>query len=72
MIDKKKGEVKYSPEFFIDDMTNLLSMIMEKIELMGEIEFSLKQKSQIAGLVLGIATSFGKLNETMKKWGFLS
>ena len=71
MEEKGKTEVKYNPNFFIDDMTNLLSMLMEKIELMGEIEFSLKQRSQMAGLILGIATSFNKLNEVLKKWGFL-
>ena len=72
MKDKDKKEAKYNPEYFIDDLTNLLSMLMEKIDVMREIEFTLKQKSQIAGLTLGIATSFNKLNETMKEWGFLS
>jgi len=71
MEEEKETEVKYNPNFFIDDMTNLLSLLMEKIELMKEIEFSLKQRSQIAGLILGIATSFNKLNEVLKKWGFL-
>lgn len=72
MEDKNKKEVGYSPEYFIDDLTNLLSSFMNKIDIMKEIEFTLKQKSQIAGLMMGTANSFNRINEMLKQWGFLS
>jgi len=72
MIDKNKKEVEYNAEYFIDDLTNLLSSFMNKMDIMKEMEFTLKQKSQIAGLILGVVTSFNKINEMLKQWGFLS
>jgi len=72
MKNKDKKEAGYTPEYFIDDLTNLLSSFMNKIEVMREIEFTLKQKSQIAGLMMGTANSFTRINEMLKQWGFLS
>lgn len=74
MTDKpdKQNEVKYDPEYFINDLEGILGMLMEKVEMMGEIEFSLRQRSQIAGLILGVATTFGKINDKLKEWGFIA
>lgn len=72
MGDKGKKEVKYNPEYFIDDLTNLLSSLMNKVDVMKEVEFTLKQRSQIAGLIMGVANSFNRINEMLKQWGFLS
>ena len=70
MGDKK--EVEYNPKYFIDDLADLLSSFMNKIEIMKEIEFTLKQRSQIAGMMMGVANTFNKINEMLKQWGFLS
>jgi len=72
MGNGNKKEAGYTPEYFIDDLTNLLSSFMNKIEIMKEIEFTLKQKSQIAGLIMGVSNSFNKISEMLKQWGFLS
>lgn len=72
MGDEIKKEAGYTPDYFIDDLTDLLSSLMNKVDIMKEIEFTLKQKSQIAGLILGIMNSFNKINEMLKQWGFLS
>jgi len=67
-----KKEVEYNPKYFIDDLADLLSSFMNKIEIMKEIEFTLKQRSQIAGMMMGVANTFNKINEMLKQWGFLS
>ena len=68
---EKNKQAEYEPEYFINDLTDLLSSFMNKIDIMKEIEFMLKQKSQIAGLIMGLITSFNQITETLKKWGFL-
>jgi len=68
---KDKKQVEYNPEYFIDDLASLLSSFMNKIEIMKEIDFTLKQKSQITGLIMGLSTSFNKITDILKKWGFL-
>jgi len=69
---KDKKEAKYNPEYFIDDLGNLLSSFMNKIEVMKEIEFTLKQRSQITGMMMGIANAFNEVHKQLKEWGFLS
>lgn len=72
MTDNLKKEAKYKPEYYIDDLENLLSAMMEKIKIIDEMEFSLKQKSQIAGMMMGWANCFNYINKKMTEWGFLS
>jgi len=69
---ENKKEAEYSPEYFIDDLGNLLSSFMNKIEVMKEIEFTLKQRSQIAGMMMGVASAFNKIHDQLKEWGFMS
>jgi len=71
MEDKNKKQAAYNPDYFIDDLTELLSSLMNKVDIMKEIEFTLKQKSQITGMFMGILNSFNKISEVLKQWGFL-
>jgi len=78
MNDKKrKDEVqvvpqsKYNPDFFIDDLTNILDMFAEKFKIIDDIEFDRKQKALISGLMTGFSTSFLIAYKKLSGWGFL-
>ena len=71
MDDKKKQEVKYQPQYFIDDLAALMVSFQEKIRIISEIEFDTKQKALISGLMLNVSTTFLKLNEVLADWGFM-
>jgi len=80
MNDKKKEnkkeeqvdpQSKYNPDYFIDDLTNVLSMFVEKFEVMEHIEFTMKQKALISGLMTGFSTNFLIAYKQLAKWGFL-
>jgi len=71
MKEEEKRSIKYKPEYFIDDFSNLMDSLQEKVRIMNEIEFTTKQKAQIAGLVLGITAAFSGINCVLQEWGFL-
>lgn len=73
---KKKDEVivpesKYNPDYFIDDLTNILEMFAEKFRVMEHIEFTMKQKALISGLMTGFSTNFLVAYNKLATWGFL-
>lgn len=70
-IPDKKQEIKYDPKFFIEDLINIVSMFNEKARLMNEIEFSEKQKTFLAGTILGFTCSLLEINKKLQEWGFL-
>ena len=69
---KDKAEVKYNPDYFIEDLTNLLESFTNKVRILDEIEFSTKQKAEIAGIMLGTAANFIKIEKKLREWGFLA
>lgn len=71
MDESKKLGVKYQPEYYIDDLVNLLGLFAEKIKIIDEIEFTLKQKATISGLMLGIANVFQSILKKLREWGYL-
>ncbi|MBA7674073.1 hypothetical protein ES703_82280 [subsurface metagenome] len=71
MDESKKPEVKYQPEYYIDDLANLLGLFMEKIKIIDEIEFTLKQKATISGMMLGFANVFQSITKKLREWGFV-
>lgn len=71
MDDKQKQAVKYQPQYFIDDLAALMVSFQEKIRIISEIEFDIKQKALISGLMLNVSTTFLKLNEVLAEWGFM-
>jgi len=82
MDDKKKKEEgkkeeqvipqsKYNPDFFIDDLTNILNMFAEKFKIIDNIEFTMKEKALISGLMLGFSSNFLVAYNKLASWGFL-
>jgi len=80
MDDKKKQggkeekidpQSKYNPDFFIDDLTNILNMFVEKFKIIEHIEFDMKQKALISGLMTGFSTNFLVAYKILAQWGFL-
>jgi len=71
MDESKKPEIRYQPEYYIDDLANLLGMFMEKIKIIDEIEFTLKQKATIGGMMLGFANVFQSIAKRLREWGFV-
>ena len=71
MDDKQKQAVKYQPEYFIDDLAALMVSFQEKVKILPEIEFDIKQKALISGLMLGAAQAFISINEKLAEWGFM-
>ncbi len=71
MVEKNKQAVKYQPEYFIDDLAALMVSFQEKVKIMPEIEFNIRQKALISGLILGVAQSFIMVNEKLAEWGFM-
>lgn len=72
MNDKEnKQAVKYQPEYFIDDLAALMVSFQEKVKLLSQIEFDIKQKALISGLMLGAAQAFVCINEKLADWGFM-
>lgn len=71
MDDKQKQAAKYQPQYFIDDLAALMVSFQEKIRIISEIEFDIKQKALISGLMLNVSTTFLKLNEVLAEWGFM-
>ena len=55
---------------FMDNFENLLSWFIESVDALQEVELSLRQKSQIAGMIMGVANQFIRLNEKLKEWGY--
>jgi ATP adenylyltransferase/5',5'''-P-1,P-4-tetraphosphate phosphorylase II len=73
---KKKDEVivpesKYNPDYFIDDLTNILEMFAEKFKVIEHIEFDMKQKALISGLMIGFSSNFLVAYNKLATWGFL-
>ena len=71
MNDKNKQAVKYQPQYYIDDLAALMVSFQEKVKILPDIEFDVKQKALISGLMLSVSTSFIKLNEVLAEWGFM-
>ena len=80
MDDKKKQnekeekidpQSKYNSDYFIDDLTNILNMFMEKFQVIEHIEFTIKQKALISGLMTGFSTNFLVAYKILAQWGFL-
>ncbi len=71
MDDKQKQAVKYQPKYYIDDLAALMVSFQEKVKILPDIEFDVKQKALISGLMLSVSTSFIKLNEVLAEWGFM-
>ena len=71
MDDKNKQAVKYQPEYFIDDLAALMVSFQEKVKILPEIEFDIKQKALISGLMLGAAQAFINVNAKLAEWGFM-
>jgi len=71
MNDKNKQAVKYQPEYFIDDLAALMVSFQEKVKILPEIEFDIRQKALISGLMLGAAQSFVSINKVLAEWGFM-
>jgi len=68
---ENKQAVKYQPEYYIDDLAALMVSFQEKVKLISEIEFDIKQKALISGLMLGAAQAFVKINAQLAEWGFM-
>lgn len=71
MNDKNKQVVKYQPEYFIDDLAALMVSFQEKVKILSEIEFDVRQKAMISGLMLGVAQAFVSVNAQLAEWGFM-
>lgn len=80
MDDKKKEgkkeaqvspQIKYSPDFFIDDLASILSMFQKKFEIIDHIEFTVKEQATISGLMLGFSSNFLVAYKKLAAWGFL-
>lgn len=80
MDDKKKEggkeeriipQSKYNPDFFIDDLTNILNMFQEKFKIIEHIEFTVKERALISGLMLGFSQTFLLAYKKLAEWGFL-
>ena len=71
MDESKKPGIKYQPEYYIDDLANLLGLLMEKIKIIDEIEFTLKQKATISGMMLGVGHAFNSILKKLRVWGFM-
>lgn len=71
MDESKKLGVRYQPEYYIDDLANLLGLFAEKIKIIDEIEFTLKQKATISGTMLGFANVFQSVIKKLREWGFM-
>ena len=69
--DEATPQSKYNPDFFIDDLTNILNMFMEKFKVIEHIEFDMKQKALISGLMIGFSTNFLTAYNRLAVWGFL-
>lgn len=72
MGDERKGpapEVKYSADYFINDLIAILSMLREKARLMREIEFNDIQKLQITGALVAIGTTHQVFVNKLREWG---
>ena len=68
---ENKQAVKYQPQYYIDDLAALVVSFQEKVKILPDIEFDVKQKALISGLMLSVSTSFIKLNEVLADWGFM-
>ncbi len=80
MDDKKKKDKKeeviipesrYNPDYFIDDLTNILNMFQEKFKIIEHIEFTVKERALISGLMIGFSSSFLVAYKKLATWGFL-
>lgn len=58
-------------EEFLEDYENALVWLIEVTNRLEKIELSTKQKAQMAGLTMGIATQFTKINKKLIDWGFM-
>ena len=68
---ENKQAVKYQPQYFIDDLAALMVSFQEKVRILPDIEFDIKQRALISGLMLSVSTTFLKLNEVLAEWGFM-
>jgi len=68
---ENKQAVKYQPQYFIDDLAALMVSFQEKVRILPDIEFDIKQRALISGLMLSVSTTFIKLNEVLAEWGFM-
>jgi len=80
MDDKKKEgkkeervdpQAQYNPDFFIDDLTSILNMFKKKFEIIDHIEFTVKERALISGLMLGFSSNFLVAYKKLAGWGFL-
>ena len=80
MDDKKKEgkkeeqvtpQAQYNSDFFIDDLTSILSMFKKKFEIIDHIEFTVKEQALISGLMLGFSSNFLIAYNKLATWGFL-
>ena len=68
--EMKPVEIKYLPEFFVTDFVGLSITLKEKVRIMKDIEFSDIQKAQLAGILLGLSTTFQIFVTKLKEWGY--
>jgi hypothetical protein len=61
-----------NPEEYMSDVENALGWLVDVIEKLDKVELTLRQKSQIVGMMVAIMQQFYRLNKKFVEWGYLS
>jgi len=57
-------------ENFVSELENLFGWTQELMSNLDAVELDVRQKSQVAGMFMGITTQFTHMVVKLKEWGY--